>query len=121
MATYSKQLLSQSVNGKAVNITATLSATTLIHTTQASLSVLDEVWLYASNSTNSDILINILYGGTSFTTDILFEGVIDAYGGNVLVCPGLILQGDGGSGLSIYGNSASVSGVNVFGYVNRIS
>lgn len=121
MATYSKQLLSQSVNGKAVNITATLSSTTLIHTTSSSASSIDEVWLYATNATTSDITLNLLYGGTNFTNDVLFDGVIEAYAGSVLVCPGLIARGDDSVGFSIYGNSTSVSGINVFGYVNRIS
>jgi hypothetical protein len=120
MATYSKQLLSQSSNGKAINITATLSSTTLIHTTQVSSSVLDEVWLYATNSTTSDITFNLLYGGTDFANDVLFDGVIEAYAGSVLVCPGLIARGNNSIGFSIYGNS-SISGINVFGYVNRIS
>jgi hypothetical protein len=121
MATYTKQLLSQSTNGKSIVITASGANTTTIHTTQASSSVVDEVWLYATNSTTSDIMFNLLYGGTDFTTDILFEGVIEAYGGNVLLCPGLIAKGDGATGLSIYGNASVLSGINVFGYVNRIS
>ena len=121
MATYSKQLLSASTNGKAINITATGTSTTLIHTTQTNSTALDEVWLYATNATTSDILLNVLYGGTGFVNDVLFEGVIEAYGGNVLLCPGLIAKGDGATGLSIYGNSTSASGINVFGYVNRIS
>lgn len=121
MASYSKQLLSQSSNGKTINITATGVNVTPIHTTQSSLSVLDEVWLYATNATTSDIMFNLLYGGTNFTNDILFEGVVEAYAGSVLICPGLIARGDGTTGFSIYGNSTSVSGINVFGYVNRIS
>ena len=121
MATYSKQFLSQSANGKSINITATGSNTTTIHTTQTSSGAIDEVWLYATNPTTSDVTFNLLYGGTNFTTDILFEGVIEAYAGNVLICPGLIAKGDGATGLSIYGNSSVASGVNVFGYVNRIS
>ena len=121
MATYTKQLLSQSVNGKAINITATGTNTTLIHTTSASSSSMDEVWLYATNATASDITFNLLYGGTNFSTDILFEGVIEAYAGSVLICPGVVAKGDGTTGFSIYGNSTSVSGINVFGYVNRIS
>jgi hypothetical protein len=121
MATYSKQFLSQSVNGKSINITATGSNTTTIHTTQPSSSAIDEVWLYATNPTTSDVMFNLLYGGTNFTTDILFEGVIEAYAGSVLICPALIAKGDGATGLSIYGNTSVVSGVNVFGYVNRIS
>jgi hypothetical protein len=121
MATYTKQLLSESINGKAVNITATGANTTLIHTTSASSSSIDEVWLYATNSTAADITFNLLYGGTNFTTDILFEGVIEAYTGSVLICPGLIARGDGTIGFPIYGNSSTLSGINVFGYVNRIS
>jgi hypothetical protein len=82
---------------------------------------MDEVWLYATNSTAADITLNVLYGGTNFTTDILFEGVIEAYGGNVLICPGLILRGNGTVGSTIYGNASVLSGINIFGYVNRIS
>ena len=121
MATYSKQTLSESINGKAVNVTATGINTTLIHTTLASAASMDEVWLYATNSTAADITFNLLYGGTSFTTDILFEGVIEAYAGSVLICPGLIARGDGVTGFSIHGNSSVAGGINVFGYVNRIS
>lgn len=120
MATYTKQFLSESINGKAVNITATGASTTLIHTTPISSSSMDEVWLYATNSSAADITFNLLYGGTNFTNDILFEGVVEAYAGNVLICPGLIAKGDGATGFSIYGNSTSVSGINIFGYVNRI-
>lgn len=121
MANYSKQFLSQSVNGRSITITASGSDTTTIHTTQTSSSVIDEVWLYATNPTSSDVMFNLLYGGTNFATDILFQGVIEAYAGSVLICPGLIAKGDGTIGLSIYGNSRVASGVNVFGYVNRIS
>jgi hypothetical protein len=121
MATYTKQLLSQSTNGKSIVIAASGANTTTIHTTQASSGIMDEVWLYATNSTTSDIMFNLLYGGTNFSTDILFEGVIEAYAGNTLICPGLILQGDGATGSSIYGNASVLSGINVFGYVNRIS
>lgn len=121
MATYTKQTLSASANGKAVNITATGVSTTLIHTTPTSAASTDEVWLYATNSTTSDITLNLLYGGTNFTNDILFEGVIEAYSGSVLICPGLIARGDGTTGFSIYGNSSVAAGLNVFGYVNRIS
>lgn len=121
MPTYSKQFLSNNTSGRAVNITATGTSTNLIHQTQTSSSVIDEIWLYASNPTSSDVMFNLLYGGSDFTTDILFEGVVEAYAGNVLVCPGLVARGDGSSGFSIYGNVSTPSGVNVFGYVNRIS
>lgn len=121
MATYTKQFLSESTSGKAVNVTATGASTTLIHTTPSSSSSMDEIWLYATNSSIADITFNLLYGGTDFSNDILFEGVVEAYAGNVLICPGLIAKGDGATGFSIYGNSSVASGINIFGYVNRIS
>lgn len=121
MATYTKQPLSASSNGKAVNITATGGSTTLIHSTLASASVTDEIWLYATNATTADITLKLLYGGTNFTNDVLFDGVIEAYGGSMLICPGLIASGNGSAVFSIYGNSSVATGINVFGYVNRIS
>jgi hypothetical protein len=121
MATYTKQFLTQSNNGKSITIAASGTNVTTIHTTNSSSNIIDEVWLYASNPTNSDVMFNLLYGGTNFTTDVLFEGVVEAYAGSVLICPGLIAKGDGSTGFSIYGNSPTLSGVNVFGYVNRIS
>lgn len=120
MKTYSKEFLSQSVNGKSVNIVATGTNTTIIHETLPSSGVLDEIWLYATNPTTSDVMLNVLYGGTNFNTDIVFGGIVEAYAGNVLICPGLILKGDGVTGSSIYGNTSVLSGINIFGYVNRV-
>ena len=121
MSTYTKQLLSQSLSGDAINVSATGSNTTLIHTTLSSSSVLDEVWIYACNSTSSDLTFKLLYGGTDFTNSILFNGVLEAYAGSILICPGFMARGNDSIGFSIYGNSSSLSGINVFGYVNRIS
>lgn len=121
MATYSKELLSESSNGKSITVAASGSSTTALHTTASAATSIDEVWLYATNHTDSDVILNVLYGGTNFTTDVLFKGVIEAYAGSVLICPGLIAKGDGTTGLSIYGNVSVASSINIFGYVNRIS
>ena len=120
MANYSKQLLSESTNGRSIVIDASGVDTTIIHQTLPSIDALDEVWLYATNSTMSDIMLNVLYGGNNFNTDIVFEGIIEAYAGNVLICPGLILRGNGTTGSIIYGNASVLNGINIFGYVNRI-
>jgi hypothetical protein len=121
MATYSKELLSESPSGRLINITATGAEVQTIHTTPASSGSLDEVWLYATNPTTSDQTLNLLYGGSGINNDILFKGVIEAYAGSVLICPGIVAKGDGVSGFPIYANVSTESGVNVFGYVNRIS
>jgi hypothetical protein len=47
MATFSKQILSGSTDGKAIKVAQTASSGTLIHTGSTSTSVFDEVWLYA--------------------------------------------------------------------------
>lgn len=117
MATYTKQLLSQSLSGGSIVMPA--SATTTIHFTNSSFAITDEVWLYATNTSAYDNLFTLYYGGSS-NSNILFNGVIEAYAGSVLICPGLVATGNNITGFPIYGFS-SLSGINIFGYVNRIS
>lgn len=47
MATFSKQLLSASTDGRGIKVVQTASSGTTIHTGSTSSSVIDEVWLYA--------------------------------------------------------------------------
>ena len=123
MATYSKLPLSQSSYGSSITVVATgLTATgTLCHTIPISSGYIDETWLYATNSTASDLTLTMTYGGTNMTGDILFNGIVEAYAGNTLIVPGLILQGNSSYAPSIYAWGSAVSGINIFGYVNRIS
>ena len=50
MGTISKEILSGSTNGKPIQVSATSSLGDTIHTTLASASVIDEIWLYAQNT-----------------------------------------------------------------------
>ncbi len=121
MATYSKEFLSGSTNGAKVRATATGSSLDTIHSTGISNTIKDEIWLYASNPNAFDINLYILIGGDNFTNDVAFYGTIEAYAGNVLICPGLILRGDGAAALNVKGNVSNSAGINIFGYVNRIT
>ena len=47
MATFSKQILSGSTDGKAIKVAQTATAGTLIHTGSTTTTTFDEVWLYA--------------------------------------------------------------------------
>ena len=47
MATFSKQILSGSTDGRAIKVVQTASSGTTIHTGSTSTSTFDEVWLYA--------------------------------------------------------------------------
>jgi len=65
MATFTKTLLSGSTNGKAILVAATATPGTTIHTAVAGTSSLDEIWLYAVNSSNSDVKLTIEWGETT--------------------------------------------------------
>ena len=67
MATFNKELLSQSIDGRAIKVSATAIGTspTLIHTGSATSTVLDEVWIYAQNNHTSDLAVRIGFGGVT--------------------------------------------------------
>ncbi len=117
MATFSKQKLSGSTNGKNVKVVATATAGTTIHTaTSATGDTWDEVWLYACNTDASDVKLTIEYGGTT-SPDDLTEVTISAESGWTLVIPGLLLQ----NSLVIKAFAATANVIEVNGYVNRIT
>ena len=115
MATFSKLILSGSTNGKFKNISASATPGTEIHTVAAGTSGLDEVWLYASNSSSATVKLTIEYGGTTSADQI--EIGIPGESGLVLVSPGLVLN----NGLSISAFAATANVISISGYVNRIS
>lgn len=120
MATYTKLNLSASAGGQPVVVAATASFGTLVHATGTSATVLDEVWIYANNTSASDVKLTIQYGGaTSPNNDI--EVTIAGEAGLVLVIPGLLLSGDGSNERSVRAFAATANVINITGYVNRIS
>ncbi len=120
MATYSKVHLSGSTGGQPILVAATASAGTAIHATGTSSSVIDEIWIYASNTDTSDRKLTIEYGGTTAPNNLI-ELTISAESGLVLVIPGLILSGDGSSARSVRAFASATNVINISGYVNRIS
>lgn len=121
MPQYNKTFLSQSSFGKSIPVTQTGVSGTLIHQTQTITGAIDEVWMYASNATSYPILLTVRYGNSGISGDAMNFN-IDSYAGNTLLIPGLILAGDGSNPANIYASipSGSVSGINIFGYINRI-
>ena len=88
MATYSKQLLSGSTNGKGIKIANT---STTVHTAVAGTSDIDEIWLYAVNSSGSDVKLTVEWGGSTDPDDHI-EVTMTAEAGLTLVAPGIPLQ-----------------------------
>jgi len=60
MATFSKQLLSGSTDGRGIKVAATASSGTVIHTATTTTSTLDEIWLYAqlNNPFNTGLTVS---------------------------------------------------------------
>lgn len=116
MATYSKQFLSGSVNGKAILVsgTGTGSANT-IHTAVAGTSSLDEIWLYAVNTSNSNVKLTIEYGETTSPNGHI-EVTVLAEAGAVCVVPGFLLQ----NSLVVKAFAGTTNVITLYGFVNRV-
>ena len=115
MATYTKVAISGASNGKAVQVAATATPGTLVHTAQSGTSNFDNIKLYAYNGHTADVVLTIEYGGTTSTDQIIVT--IPFQSGLILIIPSLILQ----NSLVLRAFASVASVVNLFGFVNRIS
>ena len=116
MATFTKTLLSGSTNGKAIKVVQTATAGTTIHTATSGTSNLDEIWLYAVNSSSSAVKLTIEWGEAT-APDGNIEVTVPAEDGYMLVVPGLLLQ----NSLVVKAFAATANVVLINGYVNRIT
>jgi hypothetical protein len=115
MPTFTKTILSGSTNGASVLVSASATPGTVIHTAQSGTSGLDEVWLYADNSSATTVKLTVEFGGTAEKDQI--ELNIPGESGLVLVVPGLVLN----NSLVTRAFAGTASVVSISGYVNRIS
>ena len=119
MATFSKQVLSGSTDGRPIKIAATSSPGTTIHTGSTTATTIDEIWLYAQNTDTVGRKLTVEWGGTSSPDDLL-ELTVPAESGLVLVSPGLIIKGNA-TALVVRAFAATANVITIVGYVNRIS
>lgn len=120
MATYSKVALSGSTQGKGIKVVATATTGTTIHATGTSSSIIDEVWLYAYNSSTGPVSLTVEFGGTA-APDNNIKIDIPPTSGLTLVVPGLILTGTGAAANTVTAFAGTANVVTLSGYVNRIS
>ena len=116
MATFSKQKLSGSTNGKGIKVTATATAGTTIHTAIAGTSDWDEVWIYCVNSSAVNVNLTIEWGEAA-APDGNIEKTIPAESGLYCVIPGLIIQNE----LVIAAFAGTTDVLVIHGFVNRIT
>ena len=120
MATFTKQLLSASTDGRAKKVAATAIASgTLIHTGSATDTVFDEVWIYAQNNHTADVALRLGFGDVTDPDDIV-EFTVKTKSGLYLIIPGLILKGNA-TPLTIKASAGTADVISLSGYVNRIT
>ena len=118
MASYSRQLLSGSTNGRAIPVAATATPGTLVHTAISGTAGFDEVYLWASNATGSTATLTIEWGGVTDPGDHIVKALsIPANSPPIPIVTGQVLQ----NGLAVRAYSGTASAINLTGYVNRIS
>ena len=116
MATFSKQKLSGSTNGKQIKVAATATAGTTIHTAVTGETNWDEIWLWAVNSSALDVKLTIEWGEAT-APDGNIEVTIPAENGYVLVVPGMLLQNE----LVVKAFAGTANVILINGFVNRIT
>lgn len=113
MATFSKIKLSGSTDGMGINVAATATPGTTIHT--AHVTALDEIWLYATNVSSTAAKLTIEFGSATSADNI--EVTVAGESGLVLIVPGLLLTNS--KVVTAFAGTTAV--ITLHGYVNRIS
>lgn len=117
MATYSRQLLSGSTNGKPIKVAATATAGTTIHTAVSGTSGFDEVYAWVANTSNAAVTLTVEFGGTTDPDNLACKALsIPANSPPVPILTGQVLQN--GLVVGMFASSANV--LTVTGFVNRI-
>ncbi len=107
------RLLSTSAAGEGIQVAATSTPGTLIHTATASPDM-DEVTLLAVNISATAVKLTIEWSGAGTAQNI--EQTIPGESGLVMVIPGLRLSG----GLTVKAFAGTTAVITIFGNVNRV-
>ena len=119
MATFTKKILSGSTDGKAIKVAATATAGTAIHTASTTTTTIDEIWLYAVNSSASSVKLTIEWGEAT-APDGNIEVTILPEAGLVTVIPGLLIKGNA-TALVVKAFAGTANVICIHGFVNQIT
>ncbi len=119
MATFTKNILSGSTDGRAIKVAATSSPGTTIHTGSSTAADLHEVWLYAQNTSGADVKLTVEWGGTT-SPDDLIELTVTTEAGLTLVAPGLLIKGNA-TPLVVKAFAAITNVITLHGFTNEIT
>ncbi len=122
MATFSKLCLQPAGTtgtGLAIKVAQTVTAGTTIHTASSASATIDEIWLYAVNTSASSVKLTIEWGEAT-APDGNVEVTILPEAGLVTIIPGFLLQGNATPKVvKAFAGTANV--ICIHGFVNRIA
>lgn len=119
MATFTKTILSGSTDGRAIKVAATSGTGTTIHTGSTTSTTLDEIWLYAQNTSTSAVKLTVQWGGTTSPDDEI-ELTVQPEAGLVTIAPGLLIRGNA-TALVVRAFAGTANVITIHGFVNRIA
>ena len=123
MATFTKLTLQPAGTtgtGLGIKVAATATAGTAIHTASATAATIDEVWLYAVNTSTSAVKLTIEWGEAT-APDGNIEVTVLPEAGLVTIIPGLVLSGTGSAATTVKAFAGTTNVIMLSGYVNRIT
>ena len=122
MATFSKLALQPAGTtgtGLAIKVAATATPGTAIHTASSTATTIDEIWLYAVNTSTTAVKLTVEWGETT-APDGNIELTVQPEAGLVTIAPGLLLQGNATAKVvRAFAGTANV--ITIHGFVNRIT
>jgi len=118
-ATFTKKILSGSTDGKAILVVQTATAGTTIHTGSATATTLDEIWIYAVNTSASAVKLTLEWGEATAPNGNI-ELSVPAESGLYLITAGLLIKGNA-TPLVVKAFAATASVICIHGYVNQIT
>lgn len=122
MATFTKLALQPAGTtgtGLGVLVAATTTAGTAIHTASTTTTTLDEIWLYAVNTSTSSVKLTIEWGEATAPNGNI-EVTVLPESGLVTIIPGLLLQGNATAKV-VRAFAGTTNVIVVHGFVNRIT
>ncbi len=116
--------LSGSTQGKGIKVVQTGTLGNTIHVTGTNATVRDRLFLWAVNSqaaaTASSVLLTLEFGGVA-SPDNLIQTPIPGQGGEVQLCNGHPLRGNGSVALTVSAFAGTANVIMVYGYVLRVT
>lgn len=122
MATFTKLALQPAGTtgtGLGILVAATATPGTAIHTASTTTTTIDEIWLYAVNTSTSSVKLTIEWGEVTAPNGHI-ELTVLPESGLVTVIPGLLLQGNTTARI-VRAFAATSSVIAIHGFVNRIT